>query len=207
MTGADCGSRRMTGAQYVFGYGSLLERSAPAAERDAPARQYHLHGYRRGWGVAMENRSDIPSYKYYLLENGERPDVFVVFLNIQSAIGERVNGALLAVDSSDIAEFDLRERNYDRVDVTAHVEPPVAGTVWTYVGGPDAVARFQRGLREGRAIIDQNYLEHVRRGFATLGEAALSEYEALTEPPLCPTVALRRIDRKQGTQPLPTVPT
>jgi hypothetical protein len=185
----------MTQAQYVFGYGSLVERSTPTDGTRVTVPHYHLRGYRRSWGVAMENRSDLPNYKHYLADDGERPDVFVVFLNVQPAGGHRVNGTLLEVSSSDLVELDSRERSYNRVNITKDIEPRVEGVVWTYVGGPDAVARFERGLREGRAIVDQNYFDDVKNRFEALGEEVLREYEALTELPPCPTVPLTRVDR------------
>src|ERR687894_1532691 len=48
--------RAMTAvAQFVFGYGSLAAGFA--------GRRARLHGHRRVWGVAMDNRLDIPGYK------------------------------------------------------------------------------------------------------------------------------------------------
>ena len=50
-----------TARQYVFGYGSLLER------RHEPAHGLsELTGFRRTWNVAMDNRQTIPGYKHYL---------------------------------------------------------------------------------------------------------------------------------------------
>jgi hypothetical protein len=179
--------------QYVFGYGSLLEQPN---ERGTSwdSQVYYLNGFRRSWGVAMDNSRDLTDYKYYLNETGERPDLFVVFLNIAPVAGQRVNGTLVEVGPDELKQFDSRERNYSRVDVTAKVEPTPPGRVWAYVGKPEAIARFEHGVREGRAVIDRNYLEMVKRHFAALSDAALSEYEQLTEPPTCPVVHLRRID-------------
>ena len=42
----------------VFGYGSLAEPRA--------GRPLRLAGWRRVWGVAMDNRVTIPGYKYFL---------------------------------------------------------------------------------------------------------------------------------------------
>src|SRR5215218_6013856 len=94
---------------FVFGYGSL------ASDGGTPAR---LHGYRRAWNVSMDNRVTIPGYKYYLDEAGERPEVFVTFLNLVA--GDGVDGVVLEVP--DIAALDARERNYARVEVTGSID-------------------------------------------------------------------------------------
>ena len=40
----------------VFGYGSLVADGAQPCE---------LRGFRRFWGVAMDNRVDLPGYKHF----------------------------------------------------------------------------------------------------------------------------------------------
>ena len=59
---------------YVFGYGSLV--ALPDA---VPAR---LRGYRRVWGVAMDNTVATPGYKVYENPEGARPAVAVAFLDL-----------------------------------------------------------------------------------------------------------------------------
>jgi hypothetical protein len=83
----------------VFGYGSLAGGGAGGAAR--------LDGYRRVWGVAMDNRVDIPGYKSYRLRaDGSRPAVFVAFLDVVSSRGDSVEGVLLAVDDDAVAVLD-----------------------------------------------------------------------------------------------------
>lgn len=139
----------------VFGYGSLV---VPGAET------FTLPGWRRTWGVAMDNRVEIPGYKVYEdPETGERPAVFVAFLDLVPDPEASVEGTLLEV--ADVAPLDRRERNYRRVEVL----PGIAA----YVGRPEARARFEQG-----AVITREYLARV-------------PWEG--EPPL-PVVDLRRRD-------------
>jgi hypothetical protein len=130
----------------VFGYGSLVTGGG------TPAR---LHGYRREWNVAMDNRVTIPGYKYYVDPAGERPRVVVTFLNLVP--GDGVDGVVLEADP---AELDARERQYKRVDVSHAID--VVGPVYAYIGRGEAVARFEAGLREGRAVAQRSYVEAVR---------------------------------------------
>jgi hypothetical protein len=169
------------GAQFVFGYGSL------AAECAGPRAR--LQGHRRVWGVAMDNRLDIPGYKSYRRPDGSRPAVYVAFLDIVEAPGAAVDGVLLAVDDDDaLRALDARERNYDRVDVTATVVDAPA-TVWTYRGSDAGRERLRTGVRTGSAVVDAGYLEAVRATFSALGiDDDVRPGDAL------PAIALRRLD-------------
>jgi hypothetical protein len=152
-------------AHLVFGYGSLTGGGVPA----------RLRGWRRVWNVAMDNAVDLPGYKCYLAADGARPAVFVTFLNLERALGSVVDGELL---EGDLDALDARERNYSRVDVTDALESPPGARVWAYVGTPEGRERFERGLREGRAVVQRAYLDAV----------------GVAERPACPVVDLRRVE-------------
>jgi gamma-glutamylcyclotransferase (GGCT)/AIG2-like uncharacterized protein YtfP len=134
----------------VFGYGSLTV---------AGGRPCLLRDHRRGWGVAMDNRRTIPGYKYYVdPETGERPAVYVAFLSIWPEPGARVEGVALDLDDAALAALDARERNYDRRDVTALVEPDMGARVWAYVGSAAARERFAAARAAGKAVVAAEYL-------------------------------------------------
>jgi hypothetical protein len=160
-----------------------------------------LTGWRRGWGVAMDNRRDLPGYKYYTDPEGYRPPVRVVFPDIRPAGGEVVIGVLRAVDPGELAALDRRERNYERTEVTECIEGRIDGRVWTYVGSEPARLRFSEGVqawREGRedgaAVIHAEYLESVVSAFAWLGEEAGSECRRSLAPGGLPVRELVRHD-------------
>jgi hypothetical protein len=174
---------------HVFGYGSLVTSAARAVV---------LRGHRRVWGVAMDNRVAVPGYKVYELPDGTRPPVSVAFLDLEPAAGTAVNGGLLPVDNEALARLDDRERQYERVDVTAAIAPAPAagdGPVWAYAGRPEGRARVAAG-RAGMAdvLVQRAYLETVEAAFAALGGGALDRYRASTEPPPFPLADLARID-------------
>jgi cation transport regulator ChaC len=179
-------------AEFVFGYGSLLSREP--SERRSRTRPAHLDGFRRTWNIAMDNRVDLPGYKYYRDPDGSRPPVFVTFLNLRPAPGARVNGVVYELTAQELRALDLRERNYERVEVTDHVAEASAGRVWTYVGRDDARERYETGLTTHRAVVSREYYDEVSLGFASLGAGALDEYTATTDPPACPVRDLERID-------------
>lgn len=167
------------GAQFVFGYGSLASHGI-----GSPVR---LEGYRRVWGVAMDNRMTIPGYKYYLRADGSRPEVFVAFLDIVAEAGAATEGVLFSFDDATLRGLDRRERNYDRVDVTDAVsEAP--GPIWAYRGSSAGRERLRLGIVAGAAVIDRSYRDGVRAGFA---EAGIGDD---LDPGGLPVVDLERID-------------
>ena len=164
---------------FVFAYGSLVQ-----GQQGMPCR---LRGYRRCWNVAMDNRRTFPGYKYYLDdETGERPEVFVAFLNVLADPGALVDGVALPVDAEALAALDRREFSYERVDVT-HVADDLGGPVYVYLGRCAARARFETGRQSGRAVVSRAYVENVRAGFAAFG------LDDEFEPPGLPERALRQI--------------
>lgn len=179
-----------TRRQYVFGYGSLLER-----RREPVPGLCELRGFRRTWNVAMDNRQTIPGYKHYVdRATGARSGWFVTFLNIVRDPGAVVNGVMFEVDDALLERLDRRERNYERADVSAEISHQVDGRVWAYVGSRDAVDRFLCGCRTGRAVISRDYYARVREDFAVVGGDALERFDELTDPPPCPVLDLRRVD-------------
>lgn len=185
---------------FVFGYGALVDpdelRATLARETigSEPLPLVGLQGYRRAWSVAMDNRPEVTADKYYLdPETGEQPPVFVTYLDVVQTGDAAVNGVLVPVGERELETLDRRERNYDRVEVTARITARVAGTVWAYVGKEEARRRFDRAREENRAVINASYRSTVRAAFADRGEEALQTYVATTRPPEVPERPLRRI--------------
>lgn len=160
--------------ELVFAYGSLAADVTPVGAATLP-------GHRRAWGVAMDNRVDLPGYKAWLAADGGRPAVFVAFLDLRADAGAETSGLL--VPAREIAALDARERNYVRRDVTALVAGAPAGArVWTYAGSPAGRARLLEGRRSGTAVVAAAYLRAVEAAFGPLGDPGL------------PVADLRRIE-------------
>lgn len=177
---------------YVFGYASLVALEEGAS----PGR---LHGYRRVWGVAMNNWEGGEEAKHWLdRASGQRPHVRIAYLDLREQEGSAVNGLALPVDADRLAELDAREINYRRVDVSGAFESfgPRAGTagaprVFTYVGLDAARERCRRGVADGDVFVSRDYAAGVRRAFEQLGPEALAEFERSTDPLRFPERDLR----------------
>jgi hypothetical protein len=174
--------------QYVFGYGSLT------ATRRAEGFLARLDGWTRGWGVAMDNTRDLPGYKWYAAPGGGRPSVFVAFLDIAPRPRASVNGLCLPVGEGELSALDARERNYDRIEVSAAIGRPDL-RVWTYVGSAAGRARLRTGRAAGTAVIDRAYLDLVRAGFQALGPDEWARCAPSLDPAGLPVVELIRHDR------------
>jgi hypothetical protein len=145
----------------------------------------------------MDNSVDLPGYKHYVDPgSGERPAVFVTFLDlVEAGSDEAVNGVVFPVSAEELELLDARERNYERREVSDRVEGPPAGArVWAYVGSATARARFEAARSRGLAVVDRAYLDLVRAAFAALGDGALRRFDDSTDAPGVPLRTLRRVD-------------
>jgi Gamma-glutamyl cyclotransferase, AIG2-like len=141
----------------------------------------------------MDNRRDLPGYKYYTGSGGDRPAVYVAFLDVREtdAPDRRTNGLCLPVEEHQLAELDQRERNYARQDVSDRIDAGGA-RVWTYVGTPDGRERLARGRRTGAAVIDAGYLQTVEAAFGALGQSEQEAAQASFDPGEIPVIELMR---------------
>jgi cation transport regulator ChaC len=173
---------------YVFGYASLV------ALEDADALPGRLRGFRRRWGVAMNNWEGGEEVKHWLdRPTGERPRIRVAYLDIEPSEGRTVNGVAIPVDAERLAMFDAREVNYERVDVSAAVEPAISGRVFAYVGLDTARERCRRGAVDSDTFVSRDYAAAVRRAFERLGPDALAEFDRTTDPRPFPERDLRAV--------------
>ena len=145
----------------------------------------------------MDNRRDLPGYKYYVGTDGRRPDVFVAYLDLVDVLEDpraTVNGVCLPVDDATLEQLDRRERNYDRTDVSDRVAygAPDGARVWAYIGSPAARERLAEGRRTGTAVIDAGYVRTVEAGFAALGAGELASVRPSLDPGDLPVVELTR---------------
>jgi hypothetical protein len=173
--------------EFVFGYGSLVADH----DRGHVAR---LPGWRRTWGVAMDNSRDLPGYKSYrLLADGSRPAVFVAFIDIEPDPAAAVTGVCMPVDPADLLALDGRERNYDRIDVTGAIDG-ATGRVWAYHGSDAGRTRLREGLAGGRAVVHREYLDSVLAGVAAIAPDEVADLERSPGDAGLRVLALERVE-------------
>jgi hypothetical protein len=162
---------------YVFGYASLV------GLEDVDALPGRLRGFRRRWGVAMNNWEGGEGAKHWLdPATGERPRIRVAYLDIYEHSGSAVNGLALPADGERLRALDARELNYERVEVTDAFAPEVPGRVFTYFGLDAARERCWLGVAAGDVFVSCDYFAGVRRAFDSLAPGALDEFDRTTDP-------------------------
>ena len=188
----------MNCSHLVFGYGSLmnLARLQQYLGRDlTPGLDYRfcsLKNFQRCWNVAMDNRVDLPGYKYYVdCNTGNRFDGFVTFINVRPQRNQRIMGILFAVGDRELANLDRRERNYQRINVTNNVDIEVQSPIWTYIGLEQAEKRYQQGLKQSNGTISQAYWNSIHQAYLSLGKKAFANYIRTTD---CPEIPVRDLE-------------
>ncbi len=175
--------------QWVFGYASLVADHAGGG-----SVLTELPGYRRRFGVATDNERSIPGYKMYLSRaGGSRPAVAVAFLDLVADPDCAVEGLTHPVDDTELAALDLRERNYDRIDISDRIAG-VEGRVWTYIGSDEGRGRCAAGRAAGRAVVSRDYLDKVHAGYRALGDDHHDRFLASSDLDDLPVWDLDRVD-------------
>ncbi len=104
---------------YIFGYGSLMNSSSrQLTGQTGKAIPVIAHGLVRSWGKIDDSYTISP-------------------LVVTSGNGQ-VNGVLLEVDDTELAEFDIRESGYQRIALTSQQietehEFDHNQSIWVYV--------------------------------------------------------------------------
>lgn len=155
-----------TFSHYILGYGSLIcptsravTASTLAGRKSHPVR---VHGLERIWSL---------------------PYGGLTFMGVRLRESAHCVGVLVPVDDQELAQFDLRELGYDRVQIQArdvqelHYEndqsplPPLnkSATIWVYVQqDPQPISKD--------APICQSYVDVVLRGCLTISEDFLRDF-------------------------------
>lgn len=158
----------------------LLAHGSLAATAPAAAPLVRVDGVRRAWGVGMDNAVDVPGYRRFLrADDGSRPDVVVAFADLLPETGAHADAVLLAVDAPALAVLDARERNYERVDVTALVAGAPPGVVWAYLGHAEGRARLRDAVAAGRAAAWAAYRTGIVAAYAARGLDVRPELDGL----------------------------
>ncbi|MFG3557459.1 gamma-glutamylcyclotransferase family protein [Micromonospora sp. NPDC047557] len=180
------------GEIYVFGYGSLVSpqsvESTLGHEVDQARFNYAiLAGWRRSWNVASDKGSH-PERTFRLADGSEYTGVTVVLGIEESRSSAGCNGSVFPVSRQDLSLLDVRERNYERREVTRWVTwagKPDQCTVYTYVPTAEAMEKLAAAQASRRQInVRAGYVNLVHRAFAQINQ--LESYHLTTERPPFP---------------------
>lgn len=152
----------------VFGYGSLLNRASAERTLRRPLRTEDmapavLSGFARVWRAKE---------RVWFEDLGAQASG--VFLDIERREGAWTNGVVFEVSAQELDHLKLREKNYDCVDVTAHIESRSSSQVYAFLS--------QDWARQGDpdVYVPQNYIQLVEQGCAEFGADFLVAYRRTT---------------------------
>ena len=179
---------------WVFGYGSLVSPVAlgrmigRVARPEDELHRAGLNGFGRRWNYALP----FPIGSWTLDDGTEVVGGTSVALGLVESAGEQLNGVIVSLTAVELADLDVRERDYDRIDVSGLVDAgdvDLGGRpVVTYVPTPSAVRRYERARDDGTAGIRRTYWDLVDDAFGSLGAGEWARYRATTPLPDVPIV-------------------
>lgn len=182
---------------WLFGYGSLVSRASfshTLGRQLALGVDFHqaeLSGHARRWEYSIRS---VPVDAVDLPVTASS-DWTIVVLGVTPVPDASVNGVIGWVGADELAEFDVRERTYQRVDVTDRItvhDARWAGEqVVTYVPTETPRQRYDDARARGTAVVDERYWKLVDSAFASLGADRQRRFHASTPAPDVPIVRVR----------------
>lgn len=185
---------------WVFGYGSLVDpiSLSRTLERTViPGVDFleaELAGWERRWNYGVGH----VSARWCRNDGTTVDDGVIIALGVIAVLSARTNGIIARVSDVELARLDVRERDYDRVDVTADVVQATSKVdeglfgeherVVTYVPRPSAIARYEMARDSGTAGIRSTYWNLVEDAFAQLGDEQRRMYRESTPAPDVPVI-------------------
>jgi len=102
---------------YIFGYGSLVcskSRKITAPTLTKPAQPVVINNIRRTWTARVPHRGDVIREDLDHIIHGQTA------MGVEMSEGHHCTGVLIEVDADELANFDEREKGYERVEIDLH---------------------------------------------------------------------------------------
>jgi cation transport regulator ChaC len=182
---------------WVFGYGSLVDPVSfghTLGRRPRPGVDFfeaEVDGFGRRWNYGVMHSTGRARG-----QTGAWVERTIVALGVVEGADETVNGVVAWVADEELGGLDLRERHYDRVDVTRRTSVGGATAdsepVVMYVPRAEAIAHYEAARDAGTAAIERRYWDLVESAFAAFGAEARARYLRSTPDPDVPILDLVR---------------
>jgi cation transport regulator ChaC len=161
---------------YLFGYGSLINPQSIALTLGRKVHHKELtlveiSGYCRSWNLVVP--------VVITDENQNSKPINAVFLDLQKRSGMVSNGVIFKVGAYELANMDIREKQYNRIDVTSnisHIEQKQLA-IFTYVGKPDF---FVTNYSNPKIL--KRYYNIILQGLEYWGKDFAHTFNQTTEP-------------------------
>lgn len=157
---------------YIFGYGSLINLKSATKTlgrtiRDQDVFTVEAQHFSRIWRLV------VPVIVDAYIDN----PVNAVFLDIEKQHGKVINGIIIEVSLDELKNLDIREKNYNRVDITDYILPQIQrNKVYAYQGKPDF---FAENFSNPKILIQ--YLNILHKGLEHQGKEFTEKFEKTTQ--------------------------
>jgi len=165
----------------IFGYGSLLnkksfEKTLGTEIAEDKFQVTYLHDYVRSWTL-YHNLSSYPVERKRLFPKNKK---YIVYLDISEDKGNKILGSLVPVTPRQLENFDMRELNYFRRNVSNKLEFNHIGTEGhVYIGCPNFKTEL---IPVEECVIVKEYIEIVEKGLDELSGECKKEFWESTLP-------------------------
>lgn len=163
----------------IFGYGSLInkvsfEKTLGTNISEQDFKITYLNDYVRSWTLFHE-LDKYPEKRRKLFPSSKK---YIVYLDVSESLGNKILGSLVHVSPQQLKNFDKRELNYFRKDVSDKLDYNHVGTKGhVYIGS----SNFKTNLVPiEQCVIVREYVDIVKKGLENLDEGLVEEFWATT---------------------------
>jgi hypothetical protein len=167
----------------MIGYGSLMsktsmEKTLKRTYQDSVYR-VHLEGYQRSWNACYSLIN--PKRDFFYSRDNDTIQIYnSIALNIIESNNEKMNCVLFFITPEELAEFDIREKGYDRINVTDKIDEYAfkGGEVYVYKADKEHTYNYQ--LKDN-TVLPKPYFDLVTRACDSIGIEFRQEFESSTK--------------------------
>lgn len=140
---------------YIFGYGSLINPFSASMTLGRSLSKNDI--------ICIEIKNHIRIWDIVVNVLLNQSNILIpmnaLFLDIRESVGKITNGVLIKVKKKDLEKMDIREKQYERIDVTKNIFPPLSNDdiIYTYKGRKEFFSKNYENIKilnEYKKIID-----------------------------------------------------
>ncbi len=167
----------------MIGYGSLMSKTSmeKTLKRTYQDSVYliHLEGYQRSWNASYSVIN--PKRDFFYARDNDTIQIYNgIALNIIESGSEKMNCVLFFITPEELAEFDIREKGYNRIDVTGKINEYEFKGGEVYVYKADEEHTYNYDLKDN-TVLPKRYFELVTKACDSIGVEFRQEFELSTK--------------------------
>lgn len=167
----------------MIGYGSLMSKTSmeKTLKRTYQDSVYvvHLKDYQRSWNFFSSVLN--PKRDFFYSKDNDTIQIYNgIALNIMESNKQKMNCVLFFITPEELAEFDIREKGYDRIDVTDKIDEYAFRGGNIYVYKADEKHTYNYKLKDN-TVLPKPYFDLVTKACDSIGFEFREEFESSTK--------------------------